>query len=395
MSTSAGTIWRAYVTDGVSSSGNWNPQKSDIIPFFAGVLDNTYRGPAGAYSVTTDDAGATLDYVGTSFSAITFGAASSYAAKHANLIINSSARCLSVAPTGLTAQKLYPGQYCLVYNLNGAGWFMSTAGRYYSQSAITLYVDPAGNDSGVNDGLVSGSPFLTVGAAWTAILNETDSPGAVIQLTPGATFPAQGGTGAAQVQLTGDGAAGFGRIITINGDPTFANMPLIQCVGGDFGLVFRDGAWATVSGVAFASSGNGSVGISLQQRSLADVSNCQFGAMPVGTHIQGIDGSDCNILNNIRITGGGVAHAEFTAGAKVVMSASYDGRSSATAFSPAFLIGDFMARILLQNPLTFVNTGSFTGGKYQLTHGSWINSSGGLITPGSTGGTADSTSAYF
>lgn len=283
--------------------------------------------------------------------------------------------------------RLYPLQSYFVYSSNGFWFLLGGLRRWNQSSAPVFYVDPSGSDS--NDGLASGTSnaMKTVLACWKRIGLETETLQATIQLTPGATYNDVG-------ELDGDWSGTFGRLITITGDPTNANPAIINGTTGT-GVILRDGAWSTFSGIEFTASAGHAV--NLQQKSLADFENCTWGTVSGGgSHIAADDGSDVNITGNQKIGGPAAAHWNIQNGSKIIIgTVTIDCQSQSFNFGSAFLIASQFARVNSQNP-TYANSGSINSGKpcFINQRHSIFDSGGGSSPPGTSGSNDSTSNAY-
>jgi hypothetical protein len=362
-----------------------NPN-SIVPPNASAAIGGNYVAKTAAYTVQNADKGKTVVLQGSAFYQATMLAPATYDADfQVRLHNNDGSRLKTIAINGYSSFLLWPKQSVTVLNVGGAWVLFPREQRYYSATGITLYVDPAGSDT-ANDGMTVGSPLQNVTTAWNRIRDLCDCP-ATIQLTAGAVYPALG-------ELDGDGPQGFGHLITIQGDVSMANPPQISPAAGQIGLLLRDGAWATLKGLQFGSSGSGAIGVQVEQRSLCDIDHCKFATMTGGYHISVTDGSDCNIIGQCNIVGNAGAHWHVTSGAKLIVgTVTLDGGGQTVSMSIAFLQADFDARVTLQSP-TFASVGSFGGKKYDLQRHSIADSSA-VVLPGTVAGTADATSNWY
>ena len=276
---------------------------------------------------------------------------------------------------------LWPLQSYLVYSDNGK-WFLLGGPQRWEMPNITIfYVDPAGNDA--NDGLDATRPLTGVSVAWSRIQSFT--VGSVrIQMKLGATFGSIG-------ELDGDSTGNFGRIIEIQGDPSLVNPPVVNVGPSTLGVKFRDGAWASVGGVRFV-GGSSSTGVAIEQASLVDLSNIDFGSFALGTQVAMSDQCLCNISGTNKISGGAGTGWFVGALCRLFVNGSFNGAGAARAFSNAFLVAQGLSYVDFSGA-SFSNVGSFTGQKYNLSLTS-VASSGGVVLPGNVAGSVDATSVY-
>jgi hypothetical protein len=338
-----------------------------------------------SYTVAQSDANTTISLGGSTGYTVTVPAASGFDPDFQVRLYNSDAgRAKTLAINGYSNFFLWPNQSVVVQNIGGA-WQLYPRKQRWQMSSAAFYVDPGGSDS--NDGLTPGSAMATISNAWTVIRDQTDGQ-ASINLTPGATYNV--GTG---VALAADESGAFGRLIGFAGDPTLANPPIIQCNAASSALQLRDGAWISINGIKFTTIGNNSTAVNLSQTALADMQNCIWGNFPLGYCIQIADDAWSNITATHRfVTGSATAFLYVESGSKAVISATIDFNSVAYTFSVGFIQEDLMGRVQIGGT-TFTNTGSYSGPKYQLTNGSFLQLSGVTI-PGSVG-SADATSLAY
>jgi hypothetical protein len=228
-----------------------------------GALNGTNASKTANFTVQNSDKGKTLVLGGSSYFTVTFNAAGTYDPNFQVRLYNNDGRAKKVVIPGdpLSPIFLWPNQTLTLQNTSGSWAVFPYQQRYVNPTGpIILYVRPAGSGGSdtLNDGLVSGSPLATISKAWSMLRDFTDGPGATIQLTPGDVFGPVG-------ELDGDRSQAFGRLITIIGDPTLTNPTQFVGAGADILLEFRDGAWATLQGLSFGSTGNGTIGVSIQQ----------------------------------------------------------------------------------------------------------------------------------
>jgi hypothetical protein len=344
------------------------------------------------YSVAQSDANTTISLGGNNCYTVTVPAASGFNSNFQVRLYNADAgRAKWLVINGYSSFFLWPNQSVVVQNIGGTWQLYPNQQRWLQKEiAVAFYVDPSGSDAGgANDGLTQGSAFATILNAWNTIRDQTDGPNQ-IQLTPGATYNISEG-----IELDGDQFGAFGRLLEINGDSTLANPPTIS-TSSDVGtmLQIRDGLWAAVTGISFVSTANFNTGVQIDQASLCDLMNCEWN-MPEAIFIQAENQSLCNVFGTQKVAGTGTTldFAVANNGSSIVFTgATINGNSGALAFSNGFVAADMNSRIQFVST-TFTGTGSFTGPKYTLTHGSFL-SQGGLTLPGSSG-SADSTSAAY
>lgn len=306
-STPAALAFRDFETDGVSGSGVHQPVKSEIRALFAGVLANSPRSVSVPYTVDAiTDPGATLGVTGSG--TLTYSAASGYQGTHTNLVVNQGTRRVTVAPTGATAVKLYPGQWCIVYNFSGA-WFTTPAQRYIWNGVALQANSATGNDT-TGDGMATGSgAYATLTRGVQAIFQDFDLNNGSASLTASGTFP---------------------ESVTAAGQPTGNNLFFITGIsaGGftwkagasGFCFLIGDNAEAEITNTTFDGNGiNGSSGISGHQPMVVDfLSGNKFNAFPGGVHAQCDHGpSVFNFSANYEVAGPAAFHMVWGPGGNI------------------------------------------------------------------------------
>lgn len=130
----------------------------------------------GAYAAVTGDCGSTITLGGGAQYQLTLNAASGYATNCSLKIINlaTESRTKTIAPNGLTAFFLYPGQTVVITNQSSAWNVSQPAGRWRLAATTTFFVRPDGSDT--NDGLANsaGGAFLTPNAAFASVSTNVD-----------------------------------------------------------------------------------------------------------------------------------------------------------------------------------------------------------------------------
>lgn len=348
---------------------------------------------AADYTVLTGDAGKKIVFTGSASKTLTFGAASGYPSKHANLLINKSSRGWKISPNGLTSDFLWPGQSRWIWNINNT-WYMEPPETWLNLSFI-FNVDVASGLS-TADGLGTGAGALPdVPTAWDRIRDYTSGI-ATIQCALGQSHAPWG-------TLIGDKWSSAYRNITILGDPTYASQPIITCVGSDVGAHFRDAPLVSLTGFQVQSAGSGSVGILTSGIAYADLRSMTYGGMPAGTHVQMTERSIVNVTIDQgtgqtkaeKITGGAQVHWSTAGQSQFLVSGDIDLTSSTPDFSgAAFAIvdGQSMMRLSYGSSTAFLN-GSIVGPKYILQRHSIVLSNG-VTLPGSAS-SPDATSNYY
>ncbi len=342
---------------------------------------------ATGYNIQNSDKYRTLGLNG-GFFTVTFGNPSGYDTVFAVTIVNEDTdKAKTIVLTNYADSTTYtfflwPLQSYLIYSDNGHWFILGGPQRWENPDNVIIYADPAGSAS--NDGLASTRAVPSLLTAWNLIQTLTIGNAPLIQMKLGATFGPQG-------DLTGDGTGQSGRIIEIQGDPTLANPPIIDAGPAATGVKFRDGAWTSVGGVKFV-AGSSSVGVAIEQGSLADLANCDFGGFALGVQVAMTDQCLCQMTGTNKISGGAAVAWSVFNQSRLIVSGSFAGAGAARAFSSTFLNMDALSLIDFTGA-SFSGVGSFTGQKYSLNH-TCVALSGGVVLPGSIAGTADATSVY-
>lgn len=333
---------------------------------FPGFLNSNPISVSSTYNVLTTDNGSTVVVSGaTSFSGVVFGDPSTYPTPFVLEIVNANAiRAVDVIPQGTTRVRLFPGQGTIVKKFGGAWRFIVPVPR--PNLTMTFYVDTvSGNDDmNSNDGLApTTGAFQTVPSAWEYIRVKTDG-GVGIVCAPGQIHPSWG-------TLVGDSFGMAYRNITISGDATYANPPIIQLSGADLGMHFRDNCLASVDGFKIQSSGNGSTAVQLTGIAYVDLRSMVYGSMPLGAHLVCGEKSLCNVTLATgqtvaeKIIGGAAVHWRADGYAKLQISGNVDLTNSTPDFSgAAFIIsvGHGMLTTAHSSPTAFLNASGGTNG---------------------------------
>lgn len=402
--TTGGFAITCLISGGASiiiDNGNVALLWSDGVDFLSldsgGSIGGHSSSKTSAYTVLETDKGITLSCGGEDQYQITVPSASGFDNNFQVRIYNiDDNHGKDLAITGYTSFILWPRQSIIIHNIDGEWQLYPRKQRWEVPGSTSFYVDPSGNDN--NDGLTQANAMATVLKAWNTIRDFTEGP-CGIQLTPGTVY------NVSPMEFDGDNSVSFGRLVAISGDPTLVSPAVIVTSSGGPIFTFRDGAWATVSGLEFQTTVNASVAISVQQKALCDLYPCVWGHFPGGALVSISDDGDCNFTGttpNHRITSGTAGFGLGSAG--VFFAVGYGGKitlgtiiidctHSHYDFTVAFFVMDTLARGELETPV-FINAESFTGKKFQLSNGSFLRL-GGTTIPGTIAGTFDSTSNAF
>lgn len=346
-------------------------------------IDGTTETITTDYTFGAGDNGKTIIIGGGTWNTLTGPAIGTLPAAFQIRVFNSKGRAEWINIPGITPFWLWPLQVMIVFNANGV-YGVDTPGIWQIPGGATFYVDPGGSD--LSDGLSAAQPRAGILTTWDLIRKQTYGA-ANIQLTVGAVYGAVG-------ELDGDTSGQYGRLIGITGDPTLVNPPQIQVGGSSIGMILRDGAWATLNGIQFGSSGSGSTGVSVQQKALCDLLNCQWATMTGGNHISISEpGARVNITGPQKIVGNAGAHwAVFNGGSLEIGSTTITG-NSLLAFPTGFLEADLNGHVNNEG-CTFSGFGSIGCPEYAVTHQSAV-SKGGVAFPHNSAGSVDASSIVY
>ncbi len=391
----AATIAAADVLLGITAIGTATVPLS---PTLGGTGLTTYGPLTGqvnavstTYNVVAGDKGK-LILAGSGDYTITIPTPVGLAADFAVQIFNTAASQAAplIAPFGITSFRLYPQQTVTIRSNGGTAWIVSPqAQRYLNETgaAVQIYVDSSlGSDS--NSGLASGARALATVQAGVNLAfsfdNNTQTP--QINLALGQTYSVGAGvsivyalTGSAQVLLVGQTGVSNPNVV-------------ISCNSGGNCFFLREPATATLQGMQFTTTGNGSVAVSVSQFATCDVEGgFSFGNFPLGGHMAiggaGAQGS-LNVLSNYQINSNAPTHITATANSYV----NY-GSFGVTIPSPltftTFLVANTGAFVNSGGvPMTYSGAGlaGTTGKLYSVTLNANLSLSGATF-PGNVGGT--------
>jgi hypothetical protein len=250
---------------------------------------------------------------------------------------------------------------------------------------LTLYASPTGNDTS-NNCSASGTPCTLKGACnirsqFAMFLGNTVN----INLANG-TYSTPDGNNALCSQ---NGNQGNGPILTsLLGNCGSPGNVILAVPANDLGILVQDLAEVSISCLTIT-GGNGSVGISAGQFSVADINTVHFGAFGTSSvHLSATDQASINILGSGEFIDGGASfHWQLRSNA--VLNAS-GGTTITTnvAFSGSFL--DTRGAVYVDlSSWTLTNSSTVTGGRanlvgpgYMLTVGAGACSA---IIPGGSG----------
>lgn len=350
-----------------------------------GIWNNIRLSKTSAYTVGTSDGGSTIALGGTAFYALTFSAASGYSANFAVLVINEdTTRAKSIAPNGITAFMLWPGQSCFVFNDNNVWKTCGRPDRWVLPSAITINVDNSlGSDS--NDGLATGAnnAMLTIQGAFNLIQSQWDFNGFIVTiLTTNATYTSGivvlPWTGAGQVILNLGGGTlsvtspAVGAAVyaqgSLPGNFTFTNGTITTTTSGHAIRATRGSVITVGASVTFGACAGIHMTADFLGILLSSVNYSITGA-PTGSHLSATLQGQLN-----------------TSGSTVTIT----GTINFGTFAIATSLG------LINSSGNTYTGGTITGTRYSSTLNSVINTNGGGASyfPGSVSGTTATGGQY-
>ena len=353
-----------------------------------GALDGEYLAKTAAYVVVNADKRKTISCSGNALYAITVNAPGGYDSDFQCKIYNADpGRAKNIIINGIAQFFLWPLQSVTVSSLNATAWMTDpTYQRWYPLTSPTFYVDPGGNDA--SDGLNVSAPRQTVLNTWNLIRDNLDGPDAIIQLTPGANFGPLG-------ELTGDVKCAFGTLITITGDDTLVNPPIVTTSTiGTPCVEFRDGGWTQISGIQFNATVTAN-GIVCTQLGLADIRHVKFVNFGAGSAMAGSDGGIVNADVDINVFGnmGSLMNLTGNMTKGLVGTTTIDFHNNGSAFSNAIFTVSAGVDLTFGAGLVFANTVGLSGSQYALSRHALLESNGASI-PGSAG-SVDATSNFY
>lgn len=247
----------------------------------------------------------------------------------------------------------------------------------------TYYVATTGSDI-ANDGLSSGSPFLTVQKAVNAA-SMLDFNGFTV------TIQVAAGTYADRVVVNGVnlGLIDFNSLV-IQGDVSTPANVVFSYSGGGNTISALAGAQVTVKGVRFVGGVN-TYHISSQQASYIAILNCEFGAG--FAHLYARNGGFVGINGNYTVTGSANCHVLTEFSGRVRGASTTVTITGTPAFSTAFASAAGLGNIEL---IAMTFSGSATGPRYAATLNGVIYTQGGGASylPGNSAGSTATGGQY-
>jgi hypothetical protein len=262
------------------------------------ALTNTPLLTTGSYAVAPADAGSTIFLSGSGTGAvksITLGAVSGFPANFQVRISNIDIRGWLIAPTGVTAFILWPGQTCTVFS-NGSVWVVDAPDRWKPSLGGIYFINSSiGSDS--NDGLITGAgAFATIQHAVDTIhktLDMTDQ-GAGIHLDDG-VHNVGAGVFLAYAMQAGQ--------IAIQGNATTPAMTIVKGDAGANIFNIQEPATVSISSLGIDGSNGGCTGIAARQFSTLDVADINFINMTGGTCLSVTNHSSSGAIGDMTFTG--------------------------------------------------------------------------------------------
>lgn len=339
-----------------------------------GILSGVRLAKTAAYTVASGDVGKTIALGGSAFYALTFSAASGYAAPWSVRVVNEdTTRGKTIACNGIASFILAPLQSVVIENQNNV-WLVYGRARWAPTSQITLRVDPGGNDA--NDGLATGSgAFQTLlGAAnWAYSNMDTRNIGSVLIDGGGNTF---------QEFVT------VFYPITGGGTLLFQNLTWKPANSG-YCCEYGDGALVGLTGVTLSSAGTTSPkGFMLaHNHGVLDV-NLSVVVTPTVAIVDvfandGSGDTHLNINNGLTVNAGTISGFLYNGNAPG-MNLSIGG---AHVFNGTLTIGRFGwvsmgTKMRIQGNFTVTNTGTVTISALLINQGGLAQNLSGIDPPG-------------
>ena len=265
-------------------------------------------------------------------------------------------------------------------NFDGTSWQVLNIVQPILTAAATYYVATTGSDS--NNGLTSGTPFLTIQHAINIIskINLNGYP-VTIQVADG-TYT---GNAVASGQFFGGGS------VTISGNPTTPANCIIHVTSNNC-ILATSGAALNVSGLSLLSDDVLNSALSATHGGIVTITGLMIFGSCSGGHIVANDGGQVIVSHSYTINGGAFVH--WSAGDQAVILCNYPITLSGTPnFSGQFVSATINAVIIAQGA-SFI--GSATGVRYVALLNSTIITSGGGASffPGSSAGSANTGGQY-
>src|ERR1017187_2920774 len=277
-----------------------------------------------------------------------------------------------ILAAGLTPSKTNRGQ--LLQALGILGFKLAPVGTF------NLYVSPTGSD--FNDGLTSGTPFLTIAHAYGVLLASYDLSSAsttIINLAHG-TYTA----GLAAVQLPAGEVS-----VEILGDPASPASVIVSVTNNNCFSAFGQ-ANLSISGVTLSATGSLTNGFALVARNGGFITvgpDVIFGACDSG-HTDALFSGLISFSSNYTISGSTFAHLSAHDHGSIFQFTGIVATLTGTPnFTNAFAKADALGNI---NATGTTFSGAATGARYNSEHNSIIHSGGGGANyfPGNSAGTA-------
>lgn len=241
----------------------------------------------------------------------------------------------------------------------------------------TYYVRTDGNDS--NNGLANtaGGAFLTLQAAWNAIL-KLDLGGFSV------TVQIADGTYTAGLMIS---SPAIGGNVTFQGNHTTPANVLVSTSGP---CVYNSASGFILNLRDFKIASSGSVGVNGAAGAYISIGGMDFGACG-NTQLRADSGSYISIDGNYTISGGGPQHWAAIMGGKINGNTKTITLTGAPAFSSAFAAMETGAVLNFFSP-TF--SGSAAGARYSISSGGIINlyGAGTSALPGDSAGSGGTAS---
>lgn len=263
---------------------------------------------------------------------------------------------------------LGPGQRCIIFSDGANYWAQEMPGRVRLGAATGIYVATSGSDT-ANNGLASGSPFLTLQKAINFIYSNFDFNGQTL------TLNVADGTYTTGLAISGN-FTGLGTLV-INGNTTTPSNCIISATSATCISISNSNCPINIQGFKLTTTTSGNTLNLGQSMGVVLSGNTNFGAVGSGSAHINVNEAILTIATNYTISGSAFAHWYFAYAGKIVcVVGSFTITLSGTpAWSTAFaVLGDLADLAIASGSLTF--TGGSTGSRYSVTTNSVANTQG-------------------
>ncbi|TCR70528.1 phage tail protein [Bosea sp. BK604] len=252
------------------------------------------------------------------------------------------------------------------------------AARIRLQADTTLYVSPTlGNDA--NPGTI-GQPYQTRQRAWNRFANELDLNGyaGTIKLLNGTYTDAFAATSAPIGTARGTGA------VTFEGDPATPTNVVVALTNANC-FYAQGGAQFSVKGCRLQTAGANTSGLVTSVGGIIAFENVDFFSC-VLAHVLAASGGFIQASGNYTISGGAAIHISSVKGGGTTLDGKTVTFLTTPNFSSAFAVASEGGAM---SAVGYLQTGSATGKRYEITSGGIISVGGANPTalPGNAAGT--------